>query len=66
MAVVAWGSTTGTSPKTLTKCKFTKKLSKCRTRHMQVEVLVEMAARNQERKGTASLYTPLTLLEALK
>lgn len=33
---------------------------------LQVEVLVEMAARNQERKGVMSLYTPLTLLEALK
>lgn len=32
----------------------------------QVEVLVEMAARNQERKGAMSLYTPLSLLEALK
>ena len=33
---------------------------------MQIEVLVEMAARNQERKGSMNLYTPLTALEALK
>lgn len=32
----------------------------------QVEVLVEMAARSQDRQGNLNLYTPLTAVEAVK
>ena len=36
------------------------------TRTSQVEVLVEMAARSQDKQGNLNLYTPLTALEAVK
>ena len=36
------------------------------TRTSQVEVLVEMAARSQDKQGNLNLYTPLTAVEAVK
>lgn len=32
----------------------------------QVEVLVEMAARSQDKQGTMDVYTPLVAVEAIK
>lgn len=35
-------------------------------RTLQVEVLVEMAARSQDKQGKLNMHTPLTAVEAVK